>query len=118
MSEIIHNEAAGEDLFYRAFEEEFRGSRELIKSRLVFYLPFIEPLKQTQPCPKAVDLGCGRGEWLEILAENGFSALVLLRHKTDHLICLMGREQHGHRERRRVSAMMSRRLMVAIEFGM
>jgi SAM-dependent methyltransferase len=75
MSEIIHNEAAGEDHFYRAFEEEFRGSRELIKSRLSFYLPFIEPLKQSQSCPKAVDLGCGRGEWLEILAENGFSAL-------------------------------------------
>jgi SAM-dependent methyltransferase len=70
-----HNETAGEDLFYRAFEEEFRGSRESIKSRLCFYLPFIEPLKQTQPYPKAVDLGCGRGEWLEILAENGFSAL-------------------------------------------
>jgi SAM-dependent methyltransferase len=47
----------------------------LIKLRLCFYLPFIEPLKQTQPCPEAVDLGCGRGEWLEILAENGFSAL-------------------------------------------
>jgi SAM-dependent methyltransferase len=75
MSEMIHGDAAAEDLFYRAFEEEFRGSRELIKSRLCFYLPFIEPLKQTQPCPKAVDLGCGRGEWLEILAENGFSAL-------------------------------------------
>jgi SAM-dependent methyltransferase len=75
MPELMHNEAAGEDLFYRAFEEEFRGSRELIKSRLCFYLPFIEPLKQTQPCPEAVDLGCGRGEWLEILAENGFSAL-------------------------------------------
>jgi SAM-dependent methyltransferase len=75
MSETIHGEAAGEDHFYRAFEEEFRGSRELIKSRLRFYLPFIEPLKQTPPCPKAVDLGCGRGEWLEILEENGFSAL-------------------------------------------
>jgi SAM-dependent methyltransferase len=71
----IYGEAAGEDHFYRAFEEEFRGSRELIKSRLCFYLPFIEPLKQTQPCPKAVDLGCGRGEWLEILGEHGFSAL-------------------------------------------
>jgi SAM-dependent methyltransferase len=70
----IHGEATGEDHFYRAFEEEFRGSRELIKSRLCFYLPFIEPLKQTQPCPKAVDLGCGRGEWLEILGEHGFSA--------------------------------------------
>jgi len=30
MPEPIHNQAAGEDLFYRAFEEEFRGSRELM----------------------------------------------------------------------------------------
>ena len=44
-------------------------------------------------------------------------ALVLLRHKTRRIVCLIGRVQHGHRERRRVSAMMSRRLMVATEFG-
>ena len=66
--------AAGEDYFYRSFEEKHRGSRELIKSRLRFYLPFIEPLKLTRACPKAVDLGCGRGEWLELLGESGFSA--------------------------------------------
>jgi hypothetical protein len=43
--------------------------------------------------------------------------LVLLRHKRRRIVCLIGRVQHGHRERRRVSAMMSRRLMVATEFG-
>lgn len=58
--------------FYRAFEDRYRGSRELIKSRLAVYLPFILPLKQFYgDCP-AVDLGCGRGEWLEILHESGF----------------------------------------------
>ena len=30
--------------FYRAFEERYRGSRELIKGRLTAYLPFVEPL--------------------------------------------------------------------------
>lgn len=60
--------------FYRAFEDKFRGSRELVKSRLRAYLPFIEPLKLIDPHPKAVDLGCGRGEWLELLTENGFEA--------------------------------------------
>jgi SAM-dependent methyltransferase len=74
MSKITPDAAANEDYFYRSFEEKHRGSRELIKSRLRFYLPFIEPLKLTQACPKAVDLGCGRGEWLELLAESGFSA--------------------------------------------
>ena len=62
------------DGFYRAFEERWRGSRELIKSRLRVYLPFAEPLLCLYPNPKAVDLGCGRGEWLELLKEAGFNA--------------------------------------------
>lgn len=60
--------------FYRAFEDKFRGSREVIKARLKVYLPFIEPLKDIYPDASAVDLGCGRGEWLELLGEIGFSA--------------------------------------------
>jgi len=60
------------DNFYRAFEERHRGSRELIKSRLAVYLPFIEPLKVVYPGARAVDLGCGRGEWLELVNEHGF----------------------------------------------
>jgi len=59
--------------FYRAFEDKFRGSREVIKARLKVYLPFIEPLKEIYPDASAVDLGCGRGEWLELLGEKGFS---------------------------------------------
>lgn len=60
--------------FYRAFEDRHRGSRELIKSRLQVYSPFIEPLKAIYREPKAVDLGCGRGEWLELLKLSGFDA--------------------------------------------
>jgi SAM-dependent methyltransferase len=74
MSKMAPDAAADEDRFYRSFEEKYRGSRELIKSRLRFYLPFIEPFRQSQACPKAVDLGCGRGEWLELLGESGFNA--------------------------------------------
>lgn len=62
------------DNFYRAFEDKYRGSRELIKERLRSYLPFIEPLKTAYPDAQSIDLGCGRGEWLELLAEHGFSA--------------------------------------------
>lgn len=60
--------------FYRAFENEFRGDRELIKGRLKKYLPFIEPLKHICHDAVAIDLGCGRGEWLELLAEQGVPA--------------------------------------------
>jgi SAM-dependent methyltransferase len=59
--------------FYRAFEDRHRGSRELIKSRLNAYLPFLIPLTSATT-PTALDLGCGRGEWLELLGETGFRA--------------------------------------------
>ena len=65
---------AAREGFYRAFEDRFRGSRETISSRLRAYLPFIEPLKSIDDRPAAVDLGCGRGEWLELLTDNGFDA--------------------------------------------
>jgi O-antigen chain-terminating methyltransferase len=59
------------DLFYRAFENRHRGPRELVKSRQRVYLPFIAPLIELSENPKAIDLGCGRGEWLELLKEAG-----------------------------------------------
>ena len=62
------------DNFYRAFEEKFRGSRELIKERLKAYLPFVQPFHKYHEPAHAMDLGCGRGEWLELLNENGFEA--------------------------------------------
>ena len=58
------------DDFYRVFEERYRGSRELIKSRQRVYLPFIEPLLSFYKEAQAIDLGCGRGEWLELLQES------------------------------------------------
>ena len=63
------------DGFYRAFEERYRGSRELIKGRLVAYRPFVEPLLEAYPSATALDLGCGRGEWLELLVESGFKPI-------------------------------------------
>ena len=60
--------------FYRAFEDRHRGSRDLIKSRLQVYLPFVEKLKTINSQFKALDLGCGRGEWLEILTEAQINA--------------------------------------------
>lgn len=60
------------DGFYWAFEERHRGSRELIKGRLAVYLPFVESLLEVFPVAATIDLGCGRGEWLELLAGSGF----------------------------------------------
>jgi O-antigen chain-terminating methyltransferase len=60
--------------FYISFEGKFRGSRNLIKKRLSNYIPILEQLIIGYPNSLAVDLGCGRGEWLEILKELGFKA--------------------------------------------
>ena len=59
--------------FYRAFEDRYRGSRELIRTRLQAYQPFIAPLPGIYQPANAIDLGCGRGEWLELLQGAGFA---------------------------------------------
>ena len=62
------------DKFYKSFEDKFRGDKSEIKKRLLAYEPFLQILKQNDEKPAAVDLGCGRGEWLEILKQNSFAA--------------------------------------------
>lgn len=62
------------DGFYRAFEDKHRGSLALIKNRQRVYVPFIAPLQALYGHAPAIDLGCGRGEWLELLTESGFDA--------------------------------------------
>jgi 2-polyprenyl-3-methyl-5-hydroxy-6-metoxy-1,4-benzoquinol methylase len=58
------------DDFYYAFEEKFRGSRDLVKSRLGIYLQYIERTRGLNAAGGFLDIGCGRGEWLELLKEN------------------------------------------------
>jgi len=60
--------------FYKAFEDQHRGSRETIMSRLAVYMPFIEKIQEVHPNATALDLGCGRGEWLELLKDHQLSA--------------------------------------------
>ncbi|MFP5392916.1 MAG: class I SAM-dependent methyltransferase [Gammaproteobacteria bacterium] len=63
------------DMFYKAFEDRYRGSRETIKARLAAYTPFLQPLLASGAPARALDLGCGRGEWLELTGELGFEAI-------------------------------------------
>lgn len=60
--------------FYKSLEDKFRGSTELIKERLTIYLPFLEIFKKIDQNVNVVDVGCGRGEWLQLLQENGIDA--------------------------------------------
>ncbi|AGB47339.1 methylase involved in ubiquinone/menaquinone biosynthesis [Mesorhizobium australicum WSM2073] len=64
------------DDLYKAFEDRFRGSRELVKGRLEIYQPLLAQVPRQPEGPTlAIDLGCGRGEWLEILTEAGLEAV-------------------------------------------
>jgi len=58
--------------FYVAFEDHFRGTREDISDRLKVYLPLIEKANVGTPDAPILDVGCGRGEWLELLKESGY----------------------------------------------
>jgi SAM-dependent methyltransferase len=53
---------------YVGFENQFRGSRDLIRRRLESYLPYFDGTSDV------LDVGCGRGEFLDLLAGNGIAA--------------------------------------------
>jgi O-antigen chain-terminating methyltransferase len=62
------------DAFYNRLEDRYRGSREEIKRRLLKYIPDAESAAQRCGGLPVLDIGCGRGEWLELLAEHGLKA--------------------------------------------
>jgi len=62
------------DAFYLAFEDRFRGPREEIRSRVSVHLPVVRAAGAGTPDRPILDLGCGRGEWLEVLAAEGLTA--------------------------------------------
>jgi 2-polyprenyl-3-methyl-5-hydroxy-6-metoxy-1,4-benzoquinol methylase len=53
---------------YFGFEERFRGSEEDIKKRQRVYIEYFREAEQV------LDIGCGRGEFLELLKEAGIKA--------------------------------------------
>jgi SAM-dependent methyltransferase len=56
---------------YARFEERFRGSRDAVKQLMSSYDADIEGLGTHGP---VVDIGSGRGEWLEMLRDGGVDA--------------------------------------------
>jgi O-antigen chain-terminating methyltransferase len=53
---------------YFVFEEKFRGSIEDIKKRQSIFLEYFKS------CHNVLDIGCGRGELLSLLKDNGIGA--------------------------------------------
>jgi SAM-dependent methyltransferase len=77
------------DAMYLAFENRFRGPTEMIKERLKVNIDVLTramvqapaapgirwPDQAEAPIYKIVDLASGRGEWLQVMAEQGHRAL-------------------------------------------
>ncbi|HEY0319362.1 MAG TPA: methyltransferase domain-containing protein [Pyrinomonadaceae bacterium] len=68
---IAEEERHLSDAFYAELEEHFRGSREEIMRRLQVYLPI---LREGGITTGILDIGTGRGEWLEVLRQEGIEA--------------------------------------------
>jgi O-antigen chain-terminating methyltransferase len=62
------------DPLYVAFEDRFRGSREAIREGVRVYLPYIQKTFLKNKKAPVLDVACGRGEWLELLQEQGYPA--------------------------------------------
>jgi O-antigen chain-terminating methyltransferase len=58
-----------ENMNYFLFEERFRGSREEIKKRQLAFLSYFEK------CARVLDIGSGRGEFLEILKDHNIGGI-------------------------------------------
>jgi len=78
--------------FYATFEDRFRGAREDIRDRVAAFLPDAsDVLAATGGKGPIVDLGCGRGEWLEVLSRAGIPCLGIDNNEAQ----LAGARAHG-----------------------
>lgn len=60
-----------DDGFYLDLEKRFRGSPAEVRSRLQ---PYLAIFQQEAPTAPILDIGCGRGEWLQLLSDADIPA--------------------------------------------
>ena len=82
---------------YVGFEDQFRGSRDEIRARLSTYLPLFAGAADV------VDVGCGRGEFLELLAGAGVAARGIDVESRDGRALSRARPRRRRSGRRRLS---------------
>lgn len=77
------------EAYYLAFENACRGSKEEIREGLSVYLPYLGKVEDYDS-NQMVDVGCGRGEWLELMRSQGWQATgvdlneVMVQHCQDN----------------------------------
>ena len=86
LQNLIGEEQHRLDALYLSFEDDYRGTREEIKDRVRVYLPHLAEAGIGQDAA-VLDLGCGRGEWLEVLTEAGFQVRGIDRNRAMVSMC-------------------------------
>jgi O-antigen chain-terminating methyltransferase len=71
---LVSEERHSLDPLYVAFEDRFRGSRDAIRDGVRIYLPYIQKALLKNKKAPVLDIASGRGEWLELLHEQGYPA--------------------------------------------
>lgn len=74
IAEMVREQDHIMDAAYVSFEDVFRGTREDIQQRLTVYLPYVSAAQAGSDQAPIIDIGCGRGEWLELLKQAGWVA--------------------------------------------
>jgi O-antigen chain-terminating methyltransferase len=72
--EAQHVPDSDRDEFYAELEDHFRGTEEDIRGRQEQYLQFVNAAGAGTTEAPLLDLGCGRGEWLNLLRDHGMKA--------------------------------------------
>lgn len=70
---VPSEEALLDELGYVAFEQRFRGAPEDIRARQQDAVRYVAHLQGADL--RLLDLGCGRGEWLQVVREAGIACL-------------------------------------------
>jgi SAM-dependent methyltransferase len=76
LERVAAEEEAGHalDPLYVAFETEFRGESKLIRARMSPYLDILREANVGDSRHPVLDVGCGNGDWLDVLRDQGMSA--------------------------------------------
>ena len=74
--------------YYLEFENKFRGDREKILNLFRSYEPLIDIAIDNHSSPSLLDVGCGRGEWLQI-CKSKFNESIGI--ESDYSMCQMCR---------------------------
>lgn len=80
LTELSRELGTDHEGLYQELEDEFRGTRQEICDKLRPYLADVATLAPGGPL---IDVGCGRGEWLELLQAEGVEAYGI---DTNHVV--------------------------------